>query len=109
MGKLLSTESKSHRNYNQMINICIKEIIFENAICEMLVNLSWRKGIDEMLSDQYTYYLTGSSLATVKILKQLFSDNRAYHLAATDGTTFLVPSHVVKSLSFEYRAPIDTM
>ena len=62
-----------------------------------------------MLSDQYTYYLTGSSLAIVKLLKQLFSDNRAYYLAATAGTTFLVPSHVVKSLSFEYRAPIDTM
>ena len=60
-----------------------------------------------MLFDQYTYYLTGSSLATVKLLKQMFSDNRAYHLAATAGTTFLVPSHVVKSLLFEYRAPID--
>ena len=45
MGKLMSTESKSHRNYNQMTNIYIKEIIFENDICEMLVNLSWRKWI----------------------------------------------------------------
>ena len=105
MGKLMSTESESHRNYNQMTNIHIKEIIFENAICEMLVNVSWQKWIDQMLSDQYTHYLTGSSLATVKLLIQMYSDNRAYHLTATAGTTFLVPSHVVKSLSFEYRAP----
>ena len=46
MGKLMSTESESHRNYNQMTNIHIKEIIFENAICEMLVSVSWQKWID---------------------------------------------------------------
>ena len=46
MGKLMSTESESHRNYNQMTNLHIKEIIFENAICEMLVNVSWQKLID---------------------------------------------------------------